>query len=260
MTKEKEMPSSGKNAEASPEYAVALNGIKRTYQLGLEHVYALRGIDLKVKKGEYVAIMGPSGSGKSTLLHILGCLDKQTSGTYTLDGVDVALLSEDQLALIRSERIGFVFQSFNLIPGMTALENVMIPLQIDGIEKKESERRARALLALVGLHKREAHRANELSGGERQRVALARAMANNPAFILADEPTGNLDSKSSEVVMGYIHRLWEELGITIVIVTHEPVVAKYSQRIIQLKDGMVESEINKKVFHDHLDRSSIKMK
>lgn len=246
--------------QALTQYAIALKGIRRNYQLGSEHVHALRGIDLKVKKGEYVAIMGPSGSGKSTLLHILGCLDKPTDGKYSLDGADVESLSDDQLASIRNERIGFVFQAFNLIPGMTALENVMIPLQIGGTDMKESRHRAESLLALVGLHDRENHRASELSGGERQRVALARALANNPAFILADEPTGNLDSKTSEEIMGYIHRLWEKMGITIVIVTHEPVVAKYSQRIVRLKDGLVESEVSKRAFHDHFKKQLIKVK
>jgi putative ABC transport system ATP-binding protein len=223
-------------------------------------VHALRGVDLKVKRGEYVAIMGPSGSGKSTLLHILGCLDKPSSGTYMLDGTDVSKLSDDRLASIRSERIGFVFQAFNLIPGMTAFENVIIPLQIKGEDERKSEQKAKFLLELVGLSKRASHKANELSGGERQRVALARAMANDPAFILADEPTGNLDSKTSAEVMRYIHHLWERLGITIIMVTHEPVVARYSQRIIQLKDGKVESDVHKKVFENHLEKYAIKMK
>jgi len=248
------------NSQTPIRYAIELEGIRKDYQIGLEHVHALRGVDLKVKKGEYIAIMGPSGSGKSTLLHILGCLDKPTRGQYFLDGTDVASMSEDQLASIRSERIGFVFQAFNLIPGMTALENIMIPLQINGVDKKGSKHKAKSLLALVGLSERENHRANELSGGEKQRVALARAMANDPAFILADEPTGNLDSKTSEEVMKYIHRLWEDLGVTVVVVTHEPVVARYSQRIIRLKDGMVEAEISHKAFHNHFDKHVIKMK
>jgi len=261
--KERSHPSHKEKAETDG-HAIVLKGIRKNYQMGDSQVHALRGVDLKVRKGEYVAIMGPSGSGKSTLLHILGCLDVPSQGKYFLNGEDVASLSDNKLSEIRSERIGFVFQAFNLIPGMTALENVMIPLQIRGIEEKESRKTAVHYLNLVGLGMRANHTASELSGGERQRVALARAMANNPAFILADEPTGNLDSKTSVEVMKYIHRLWEDHGITIVMVTHEPVVARYSQRIIRLKDGVVESEEKNKVFHDHsgahLDEKSIKLK
>ena len=245
-------------------YALVLKCVKKNYQMGSSQVRALRGVDMKVKKGEYVAIMGPSGSGKSTLLHILGCLDSPSEGKYFLDGDDVASMSDDELSVIRSERIGFVFQAFNLIPGMSALENVMIPLQIRGQEEADSKKTALHYLGLVGLSTRANHTASELSGGERQRVALARAMANNPAFILADEPTGNLDSKTSVEVMSYIHRLWEEHNVTIVMVTHEPVVARYSQRIIRLKDGLVESEERNKVFHNHdgahIDETSIKLK
>jgi len=252
---------SGKETDG---YALVLKGIKKNYQMGSSQVRALRGVDMKVKKGEYVAIMGPSGSGKSTLLHILGCLDSPSEGKYFLDGDDVASMSDDQLSMIRSERIGFVFQAFNLIPGMTALENVMIPLQIRGQQEEDSRKTAIHYLGIVGLGARANHTASELSGGERQRVALARAMANNPAFILADEPTGNLDSKTSVEVMSYIHRLWEDHKVTIVMVTHEPVVARYSQRIIRLRDGVVESEQRNKVFHDHdsarIDEKSIKLK
>lgn len=244
-------------------YALVLSNLRKTYHMGTEEVHALRGVDMKVKQGEYVAIMGPSGSGKSTLLHILGCLDKPTSGRYALDGTDVASMSDNQLAVVRSEKIGFVFQSFNLIPGMTALENVMIALQIRGHDEKTSKKTALHYLGLVGLAARAGHTSSELSGGERQRVALARAMANEPAFILADEPTGNLDSKTSVEVMNYIHRLWDEHGVTIVMVTHEPIVARYSQRIIHLKDGIVESEEKNKVFHANdkaIDAKSIKLK
>ncbi|VVB73874.1 putative ABC transporter ATP-binding protein [uncultured archaeon] len=245
-------------------YALVLKGVKKDYQMGDSQVHALRGIDMRVKKGEYVAIMGPSGSGKSTLLHILGCLDVPSNGEYFLDGDDVASMPDDQLSTIRNERIGFVFQAFNLIPGMSALENVMISLQISGREEAESRKIAMHYLNLVGLGARADHTASELSGGERQRVALARAMANDPAFILADEPTGNLDSKTSVEVMSYIHRLWEDHKVTIVMVTHEPVVARYSQRIIRLKDGMVESEERNKVFYNHdgahIDEKSIKLK
>jgi putative ABC transport system ATP-binding protein len=245
-------------------YAIVLSGLRKNYHMGSEQVHALRGVDMRVKKGEYVAIMGPSGSGKSTLLHILGCLDNPSSGRYALDGIDVASMSDDQLALVRSEKIGFVFQAFNLIPGMTAMENVMIPLQIRGQDEASSRKTAMKYLGLVGLTARANHTASELSGGERQRVALARAMANEPSFILADEPTGNLDSKTSVEIMNYIHKLWEEHGVTVVMVTHEPVVARYSQRIIRLKDGIVESEEKNKVFHNHngihIDEKSIKLK
>jgi len=235
------------------EYAIILEHVKKDYVLGNERVHALRGVSTKIKKGEYVAIMGPSGSGKSTLLHIIGCLDIPTSGSYFIDGVDAVTARDNELATIRREKIGFVFQAFNLLPSMTALENVMLPMLISEGDEKESLRRAKELLKIVGLESRENHRANELSGGEKQRVALARAMANEPLFILADEPTGNLDSKTSEEVMNYIHHLWERLGMTVIIVTHEPVVAKYSQRIIKLKDGVVETDIGKKVFHEHFD-------
>lgn len=241
-------------------YAIILENIKKDYILGNERVHALRGVTMKIKKGEYVAIMGPSGSGKSTLLHIIGCLDKPTFGNYFIDHLNVVTASDDELALIRRDKIGFVFQSFNLIPTMTALENVTLPMLIAEKDEEESIKKAKKLLEIVGLNHCENHKANELSGGEKQRVALARAMANNPSFILADEPTGNLDSKTSSEVMSYIHRLWEQFGITIVIVTHEPVVAKYSQRIIQLKDGRIEREISHKAFHDHLGEHKIKEK
>jgi putative ABC transport system ATP-binding protein len=242
------------------EYAIILEQVKKDYVLGSERVHALRGVTTKIKKGEYVAIMGPSGSGKSTLLHIIGCLDKPTSGSYLIDHMDVVTSKDDNLAAIRRDKIGFVFQAFNLIPSMTALENVTMPMLIAEGNEKESRKRAKELLEIVGLGSRMNHKANELSGGEKQRVALARAMANNPSFILADEPTGNLDSKTSSEIMSYIHRLWEHFGITIVIVTHEPVVAKYSQRIIQLKDGVVEREISHRAFNDHFDGHDIKIK
>ena len=242
------------------EYAIILEHVKKEYVLGNERVHALRGVTTKIKKGEYVAIMGPSGSGKSTLLHIIGCLDKPTSGNYLIDHVNVVTSQDDNLASIRRDKIGFVFQAFNLIPSMTALENVVMPMLIAEKDEKESLKRAKELLEIVGLGARMNHKANELSGGEKQRVSLARAMANNPSFILADEPTGNLDSKTSSEVMSYIHRLWEEFGMTIVIVTHEPVVAKYSQRVIMLRDGIVEKEFEKRAFHDHLGQHEIKAK
>lgn len=242
------------------EYAIKLEKVKKDYPLNGGSVHALKGIDLEVKKGDYVAIMGPSGSGKSTLLHIIGCLDVPTHGKYYLDGIDVTSLSDNQLAEIRRDKIGFVFQAFNLMPNLTALENVMLPMLIAEKDEDKSLKRAKELLSIVGLKESMNHKINQLSGGEKQRVALARAMSNNPAFILADEPTGNLDSKTSSDVMSYIHKLWDEYGITIVIVTHEPVVAKYSNRIIMLKDGIVEQEMQHEVFHNHINQHYMKIK
>jgi putative ABC transport system ATP-binding protein len=204
----------------------------------------LKGIDLEINKGEYVALMGPSGSGKSTLMNLLGCLDTPTSGSYILNGKDVSKMHDDELAEIRNKEIGFVFQTFNLLPRTTALDNVALPMVYAGFSKSERKVRAEEVLKQVGLADRMDHQPNQLSGGQRQRVAVARALVNNPSIILADEPTGNLDSKTSEEIMklfGDIHKL----GNTVIVVTHEEEVAAYAHRIIRLRDGMVESDITK---------------
>ncbi|HDS08295.1 MAG TPA: ABC transporter ATP-binding protein [Bacteroides sp.] len=219
---------------------ISLDKIVKNYYIGTIVVEALRSVDIEIKKNEYVAIMGPSGSGKSTLMNLIGCLDTPTSGTYILNGTDVSKMEDNQLAEIRNREIGFIFQTFNLLPRYTALENVTLPLIYAGSPKTARVERAKEVLTSVGLGDRMEHRPNELSGGQRQRVAVARALVNHPSIILADEPTGNLDSKTSLDIMklfGQIHAL----GNTIVIVTHEDFIARYAQRIIHLLDGKVES-------------------
>ena len=223
---------------------IQITNIKRDFALGNEIVYVLKGIDLEINKGEYVALMGPSGSGKSTLMNLLGCLDTPTSGSYILNGKDVSKMHDDELAEIRNKEIGFVFQTFNLLPRTTALDNVALPMVYAGHSKSERKTRAEEVLNQVGLADRMDHQPNQLSGGQRQRVAVARALVNNPSIILADEPTGNLDSKTSEEIMklfGDIHKL----GNTVIIVTHEEEVAAYAHRIIRLRDGLIESDISK---------------
>jgi putative ABC transport system ATP-binding protein len=223
---------------------IQITNIKRDFVLGNEIVYVLKGIDLEINKGEYVALMGPSGSGKSTLMNLLGCLDTPTSGTYILNGKDVSKMHDDELAEIRNKEIGFVFQTFNLLPRTTALDNVALPMVYAGFSKSERKVRAEEVLKQVGLADRMDHQPNQLSGGQRQRVAVARALVNNPSIILADEPTGNLDSKTSEEIMklfGDIHKL----GNTVIVVTHEEEVAAYAHRIIRLRDGLIESDISK---------------
>ncbi|MEZ4614625.1 MAG: ABC transporter ATP-binding protein [Caldilineaceae bacterium] len=210
--------------------------------MGEVEVRALRGIDLDIWPGELVAIMGPSGSGKSTLMNVIGCLDVATTGTYKLDGVDVSDLSDMQLAEIRCRKIGFVFQSFNLLSRTTARSNVELPLIYAGMRGRKRREQAEEMLTLVGLGDRQDHRPNELSGGQQQRVAIARALSNNPAMILADEPTGNLDSKTSVEIMELFQRLNREQGITIVFVTHDPETAAYCKRVIQVRDGLVEQD------------------
>ena len=217
---------------------IDIQGITKTYVNGKLSVPVLHGIDLQVNKGEFVSIMGPSGSGKSTFMNILGCLDRPTTGSYRLNGDEVATLSDDELAFVRNKQIGFVFQSFNLLTKLTALENVALPMIYAGMDKKSRNERAAALLSSVGLGDRMDHLPSELSGGQRQRVAIARALANNPDIIMADEPTGNLDSKSTIDVMNIFRGLYDE-GRTIILVTHEPEIATYASRNVVLRDGLI---------------------
>lgn len=217
---------------------IDIQGITKTYVNGKLSVPVLHGIDLQVNKGEFVSIMGPSGSGKSTFMNILGCLDRPTTGSYRLNGDEVATLSDDELAFVRNKQIGFVFQSFNLLTKLTAVENVALPMIYAGMDKKTRNDRAAALLESVGLGDRMDHLPSELSGGQRQRVAIARALANNPAIIMADEPTGNLDSKSTIDVMNIFRGLYDE-GRTIILVTHEPEIATYASRNVVLRDGLI---------------------
>ncbi|WP_264534724.1 ABC transporter ATP-binding protein [Flavobacterium sp. N1736] len=223
---------------------IKITNIKRDFVLGNEIVYVLKGIDLEINKGEYVALMGPSGSGKSTLMNLLGCLDTPTSGHYVLNGKDVSQMKDDELAGIRNKEIGFVFQTFNLLPRTTALDNVALPMIYAGHSKSERNTRAVEVLTQVNLADRMDHQPNQLSGGQRQRVAIARALVNKPSIILADEPTGNLDSKTSVEIMklfGDIHAL----GNTVILVTHEEDIAAYAHRVIRLRDGVIESDTTK---------------
>ncbi len=223
---------------------IKITDIKRNFVLGNEIVYVLKGINLEIQKGEYVALMGPSGSGKSTLMNILGCLDTPTSGTYILNGKDVSQMKDDELAEIRNKEIGFVFQTFNLLPRTTALDNVALPMIYAGYSKSERTQRAIEVLKQVNLENRMDHQPNQLSGGQRQRVAVARALVNKPSIILADEPTGNLDSKTSIEIMklfGDIHAS----GNTVILVTHEEEIAAYANRVIRLRDGVIESDTTK---------------
>ncbi len=223
---------------------IKITQIKRNFALGNEIVYVLKGIDLEIKKGEYVALMGPSGSGKSTLMNLLGCLDTPTSGTYILNGKDVSQMQDDELADIRNKEIGFIFQTFNLLPRTTALDNVALPMIYAGYSKSERTTRATEVLNQVHLADRMDHQPNQLSGGQRQRVAIARALVNKPSIILADEPTGNLDSKTSEEIMVLLEEIHKN-GNTIIVVTHEEEIAAHAKRIIRMRDGMIESDIVK---------------
>lgn len=220
---------------------IKLENLVKVYDTGAIQLKALKEVNLEIEEKEYVAIMGASGSGKSTLMNVLGCLDKLTEGKYYLDGVDISSLDDNSLAAIRNKKIGFVFQAFNLLPKITALANVELPMMYAGVSKPERERKAKIALEKVGLSERMYHKPNELSGGQKQRVAIARALVNDPAIILADEPTGNLDSQSSEEIMGIFQELNDE-GVTIVMVTHEPDIAKHTKRAIMFKDGNIISD------------------
>ncbi|MBS7786279.1 ABC transporter ATP-binding protein [Flavobacterium sp. CYK-55] len=223
---------------------IKIRQIVRNFELGHETVYVLKGIDLEINKGEYVALMGPSGSGKSTLMNILGCLDTPTSGSYILNNKDVSQMHDDELADIRNKEIGFVFQTFNLLPRTTALNNVALPMIYAGYSKTERSERAAQVLTQVNLADRMDHQPNQLSGGQRQRVAIARALVNKPSIILADEPTGNLDSKTSVEIMKLFGEIHAQ-GNTVILVTHEEEIAAYANRVIRLRDGMIESDTTK---------------
>ena len=218
--------------------SIELNKVTKTYQMGDTTVHALAGVSLTIAEGEFTAIMGPSGSGKSTLMNILGCLDRPTSGSYILDNQEVATLDDDELAVTRNKRIGFVFQNFNLLPRISAHQNVALPLVYAGVEKQERNERAAKALAMVGLEQRLNHLPNEMSGGQRQRVAIARALVNDPTIIMADEPTGNLDTKSGIEVMEIFNHL-NAMGRTIILVTHEPDIAEHARRVIHVRDGLI---------------------
>jgi len=221
---------------------VKVHGVKKAYRMGKVIVPALRGVSFEVEEGEFLAVLGPSGSGKSTLLHLIGCLDRPDEGEIFIDGSDVLKLSDEELAELRLRKIGFVFQFFNLLPRLTAIRNVELPLLIAGVPEREARERAMEMLRLVGLEARVNHRPTELSGGEQQRVAIARALINNPKIVLADEPTGNLDTKSGWEIVQLMKRLNKERGQTFIVVTHDPHIAETADRILYLKDGLIEGE------------------
>ncbi len=227
--------------ENNSRVVIDIENITKHYVMGDETVHALRGVTLQIRRNEYLAIMGPSGSGKSTLMNMLGCLDTPSSGRYEFNGKDVSSMDGDELAEIRNKEIGFVFQTFNLLPRSTSLRNVELPLIYAGIDPETREERASQVLRDVGLGDRMQHKPNELSGGQRQRVAIARALVNNPSIILADEPTGNLDSKTGEEIMGLLENLYER-GNTVILVTHEPQIAAHARRSVHLRDGIIEKD------------------
>ena len=237
------MRTEDKSIPSSASAVIHLDRIHKIYSMGDIEVHALRGVSLDIHRGEFVAIMGPSGSGKSTMMNIIGCLDHPTKGTYFLDGVDVSTVNKPGLADIRNKSVGFVFQSFNLVSRTSALENVELPLIYAGVGASERTRRARQALAEVGLADRERNMPNQLSGGQQQRVALARALVNNPALILADEPTGALDTRTSVEVMEIFQRLNRERNLTVIVVTHEPDIAQYADRVIQFRDGRIRTDV-----------------
>jgi putative ABC transport system ATP-binding protein len=230
------------------EPLITIKDIGRKYVIGAEVIHALKSVSLTINKGEFVALMGPSGSGKSTLMNILGCLDTPTKGDYILNGINVSQMSENQLAEVRNKEIGFVFQTFNLLPRNTALDNVALPLVYSGISKEQREERANKALHNVGLEHRVHHKPNELSGGQRQRVAVARALINDPSIILADEPTGNLDTKTSIEIMGLIEDIHDK-GNTIILVTHEEDIAMHAHRIVRMRDGLIENDYKNENIH-----------
>ena len=234
-------PTAPRTVRPRGSLVIDIQGVTKLYKMGEEIVHALRGVSLQVHRNEYMAIMGPSGSGKSTLMNMLGCLDTPTSGHYQFNGKDVSSMSDDELASIRNREIGFVFQTFNLLPRSTSLHNVELPLIYAGMPPHERRERAREALQNVGLGDRMLHKPNELSGGQRQRVAVARALVNHPSIILADEPTGNLDSKTGEEIMQLFDTLYEQ-GNTIIVVTHEEDIARHARRIVRLHDGLIESD------------------
>ncbi len=221
---------------------ISTRELTKTYIMGTERVDALKGVSLDIFRNEYVALMGPSGSGKSTLMNLIGCLDTPSTGDYFLNDINVSKMTDNELAEVRNQMIGFVFQTFNLLPRMSALENVALPLVYAGKSKKEREDKAREVLEMVGLGDRITHKPNELSGGQRQRVAIARALVNDPAIILADEPTGNLDTKTSIEIMSIFEKI-QDNGNTVIVVTHEPDIAEHAHRIIKLRDGLVETDV-----------------
>jgi putative ABC transport system ATP-binding protein len=226
---------------------IDINNLQKTYYMGTQTVHALKEVSLAINRNEYVALMGPSGSGKSTLMNLLGCLDTPTSGQYILNNQDVSILTDSELAQIRNKEIGFVFQTFNLLPRLSSLDNVALPLVYAGFSKAERLEKAESVLEAVGLADRMDHKPNELSGGQRQRVAVARALVNDPAIILADEPTGNLDTKTSVEIMGLFEKI-HDAGNTIILVTHEPDIAEHAHRIVRLRDGLIETDImNQKI-------------
>lgn len=229
---------------------IDIEGLSKVYVMGSTEVHALRRIDLQIRTNEYVALMGPSGSGKSTLMNLLGCLDSPTDGRYRLDGSDVSQMTDSELAEVRNRKIGFVFQTFNLLPRLSALENVALPLVYSGISRKQREARSMEVLNEVGLGDRTDHKPNELSGGQRQRVAIARALVNRPAIILADEPTGNLDTKTSIEIMEIFEKI-HDAGNTVILVTHEPDISEHAHRIVRLRDGLIETDER----NEHIIRS-----
>ena len=254
VTAERQVVTAQSGQAPDKDWVIVTRGIKREYDMGGEIVRALRGVDVAIRRNEYVAIMGPSGSGKSTLMNLIGCLDTPDAGEYWLSGNLVSSMADDELARVRNREIGFVFQTFNLLPRATALHNVELPLVYAGVAADERRKRAQGALERVQLGNRMTHRPNELSGGQRQRVAIARALVNNPSILLADEPTGNLDSTTSEEIM----RVFEDLangGQTVIMVTHEPDIAAHARRVIVLRDGMIESDDRRERFAERIATS-----